>query len=195
MRGRGREQHNSNTTTLLYGWPRTNLWASRDHLCVLYIKHTTHPSTRPSRGLGGAEGPHTLIHNVLCNSKQQHRPRLRNGAGEGSSGGWTRRPSRTAGVLRADPGEASLHEADPRRALGVGGTPSGGGTRVRCPRGYGPKPRGEQTYARRGPKRREEEATDLSRYRHDRPVHPNWVRRAPNWTSGGAPVRAPDTAL
>ena len=42
------------------GGPGLTCGLAGNHLCV-YIKHATHPPTQPSRGLGGAEGPRTLI--------------------------------------------------------------------------------------------------------------------------------------
>ena len=111
--GQAAKQHNKNTTTLLYWWPRTNLWASREPPMCLYIN--TQRILRHNRP-EGSEVPkgHALSYIVYyVTTTQQHRPRLRGNSGSASSGGWARRPSRKAGVRRADPGEAYLLEADP----------------------------------------------------------------------------------
>ena len=118
----------------------------------------------------------THIISVLCNNNSA--ARLRGGGGGGSSGGGPCAPPARRGWRRADPGEASLHEADPGGVLRLcaGGTPSDGGTRVERPRGYGPRPRGEQTYARRDPYRGRRRPPRVQGTRPGQPVLAIWVR-------------------
>ena len=83
---------------------------------------------------------------------------------------------RGGGATRRPWGGVPLSRRIPTGPLGAGGTPSDGGTRVECPRGYGPRPRGEQTYARRGPYRGRRMPPRVQGTRPGQPVLAIWVR-------------------